>query len=731
MSAAIRVWYANSKPHLGRHLGLLGCALVLLVSGLQPALGVADSASATVFIRYHIDRSLIPSWVTHQELTLRIRVGTAEAVWAWGDGQPLVVRHDARRGIATVTTSASELLLAARGEGLNPTHIGDYSLAALKEDKLWAYSLTFDDGKLSVYRYALPELRRYGYRAAVAVIGWWLDRQDALEHGYCSIDELRELLGAGWSLFNHGYSHDSTDIRLSNALRCQEALRTKLGYEATVFTVPHTDPLRTDPAWIAVIDGNMSVLGLRVMQLSSGWNGSPFSTRVDQPITLSGVTYKIGRLDYANDPQRTPKRYFDEAHGRATSSDPQYTWISLHGHDPDPLSSDPERVKEWCGLAESMAYLYHTYGAGGTDEVWVAPADEVFQYMVVRSYARVTRGEGLPHALGPTLEPDQLASYQQGLAGYQGWRDTFLREWTPTATADREGNLAIRGAAGLRESALLRADLSSLAGATVLSATLSLYATNLSNEASVTLNVYPLLRSWVPAEATWLSAARGIPWAAPGARAFGVDRGSQAQDVVRVVGRCSQAQRWYAFDVTELVQTWLAHPEENYGLLLEGSDGVSVQVRFASSEYYDPSKRPVLRVLYRWPSPDSTPSPSPTLTPEPTSMPTPSLGWIRGEVWEDTNRNGLREVHELALGDVLIELRDGARLLSTQKTRDDGGFVFLDLAPGVYVVTAIEPPGYIPTTSSTQRVAVYAGRESWVQFGNYRLFQVRLPLVWR
>ena len=718
----------------GTRLGLLVCALVLAMLGFLPALAVS-STPTTVFVRYTLDRSQIPPWVTHQGLTLRIQVGTAESVWAWGDGQPLPVRHDPQRGTATVTTGASELLLAARGEGLTPANIGAYSLAALKDGKLWAYSLTFDDGRLSVYQYAFPELTRYGYRAAVAVVGRRLD--PPFEQGYCRTEELTQVLAAGWSLFNHSYTHGSINtISLGEALNCQEAISQHLsGYQPSVFTVPDTNA-EVDQRWKPIIDSNIPLLGLQVMQFSTGWEGNPFAIVDQSLVVLPDATYKMGRLDIANG-ARPPQGYFDDAHGRATSGTPQHTWISLHGHDPNPLSSDPERVREWCSLAESTAYLYHTYGAGGTDEAWVAPADEVFQYLVVRSYVRVTRSEGTPQEVGPTIEPDRLVSYQQGVGGYTGWSDTYLLEWLPSTSADRAENLYLRGATGLRESALLRTDLHSLTGAIIISATLSLYATNHSNEASITLSAYPLLRPWVPAEATWQSCSQGIPWAVPGARAPSVDRSSEANDVIRVVGKCTQNQRWYVFDVTEAVRTWLAHPEQNNGLLLEGSDEVSMEVRFASSEYYAPNLRPVLRVLYRWPPSEPTPTPSPTststptATPEPTSTSMPQPGWLRGEVWEDANRDGLWDANEAPLSDVQVELRGGTELLGTRESGANGEFTFSDLPPIAYTVTELDPPGYTSTTSNTLSVSVYPGQESRVRFGDCRLLtKAYLPLIW-
>jgi hypothetical protein len=78
--------------------------------------------------------------------------------------------------------------------------VGSFQKAALLDDKLWAFSLTFDDGQLSVYQNAYPELSRYGYRAGVAVIGLWLDRNDGPTYGYCRAQELQELLDSGWSV---------------------------------------------------------------------------------------------------------------------------------------------------------------------------------------------------------------------------------------------------------------------------------------------------------------------------------------------------------------------------------------------------------------------------------------------------------------------------------------------------------------------------------------------------
>jgi hypothetical protein len=38
----------------------------------------------------------------------------------------------------------------------------------------------------------------------------------------------------------------------------------------------------------------------------------------------------------------------------------------------------------------TMQHLYDKYGPGGMDEVWVAPSDEIYGYLLVQQKARIT-----------------------------------------------------------------------------------------------------------------------------------------------------------------------------------------------------------------------------------------------------------------------------------------------------------------------------------------------------
>jgi hypothetical protein len=736
------------KPHLFVRLALVAILGALAMLAMHPA-ARGETTPSTVYVRWQIDRSAVPDWVSFGALTYRLAVPNTTTVWAWGDGRPLAVRHDSATGTAWVTTAARELLLAAQGEGVQASAIGDPVITVLRDDKLWAYSLTFDDGRLSVYNVAYPELRRYGYRAATAVIGEWLTRSDAHQYGFANTADLNALLEAGWSIFNHSYYHSQapSDITLDNARRGQEAITRWLnGYRCTVFTVPFTNQTEIDPYWIPIINNNAPALGLHLMQLESA-NTTAYMTLDQMLTTVPTTTYHIGRRNILNWDRGF--NVFDQAHAAAVGRNPQHAWVSLHGHE---VCYEARCEQEACAVAESSAYLYNTYGAGGTDEVWVAPADEVFQYYVTRSMVsgRVTRqGVATPRAPGDPIPAEVTVSYRQGVNGFQGWADTRLSSWFPTTNYVGESEMELRGGGGataiLMRVALTRPD----ARAEVVRATLSLYGHDPTNANGRALRLHALARPWAADQATWRVASSGNPWQTAGAAAVPEDREAGTVDTTRE-GGCPVEDRWFSFDVTGVAQRWLANPTTNYGLLLEaqGDTGKAIKITSANSLYKNGAHRPVLRVVYRWPLPLPTPTPTntplvPTLTPTRTATPsasptatrtatptptptatataTPLPGEIRGVVWEDADSDQSWGVQEQPLRGVTIELYDAdRRLLRTTHSGTQGAFAFAELRPGGYIVYGQVPAGYVATTETRLTLHVYAGQQSKIAFGNRR-----------
>lgn len=196
--------------------------------------------------------------------------------------------------------------------------------------------------------------------------------------------------------------------------------------------------------------------------------------------------------------------------------------------------------------------------------------------------------------------------FQQGVspdAGYAGSTDCWLAEWEPfTGHADDVLlHVGAPGSAGRRQP-LLRFDLSAIpVNATVISATLTLQKESWTAETH-RLELFPLLVPWNAAVASWnlrdYQPWQTISWSVPGAG--GVDRGPLA--AVTIAPKAPGPVQW---EVTALVQQWVARPAENHGCLLINAD--AEVVRLISAEGVA-AQRPRLAVTYLVDEPDRPPS---------------------------------------------------------------------------------------------------------------------------
>lgn len=113
---------------------------------------------------------------------------------------------------------------------------------------------------------------------------------------------------------------------------------------------------------------------------------------------------------------------------------------------------------------------------------------------------------------------------------------------------------------------------------------------------SLGLRVYKALKNWTANEATWEQASAGEAWEIAGALGD-TDREAPPLDSVPLpvyVG-------WVELDVTEAVRDWtmdMTAAEDNFGFVVQAADDVSREYTFASMEYSDATKRPVLEVVY-------------------------------------------------------------------------------------------------------------------------------------
>ncbi|MBC7236845.1 MAG: DNRLRE domain-containing protein, partial [Chloroflexi bacterium] len=217
-----------------------------------------------------------------------------------------------------------------------------------------------------------------------------------------------------------------------------------------------------------------------------------------------------------------------------------------------------------------------------------------------------------PHA-GP--QPQMLV-LSHGQNGYNGVVDTFIEVYSPQANHAAD---ALRLTNGGSRAALIRFDLQDTAllppGAVVKSAQLRLYAVQKWDPShSIETSLYGLLKPWDVQQVTWQSRFEGAGWAAPGAGAVGEDFEGVRYGPLTM----NAVPQWYTFNVTDLVQRWVANPASNYGLIVRAEGGLGT---FTLNSSESPSNKPELVIVWA----QATPTPSITQTPRPTHTPTPTL----------------------------------------------------------------------------------------------------------
>ena len=189
----------------------------------------------------------------------------------------------------------------------------------------------------------------------------------------------------------------------------------------------------------------------------------------------------------------------------------------------------------------------------------------------------------------PTLPPgaDQLLYHSR--SNSETVRDTFISAESPDENFEASNTLVIDSQGD--KQALLVFDVSNLPANTVIdSAQLELMVMGRSQPAELQGVLYALQEPWNPEEITWENAP-----AARDSNPFRLSSVTLAPvEVARftlTTGGVSQAL------ITELVQEWVSHPDQNYGVLLQGAGDADVEYYLASSEYYGMAgSRPRLRI---------------------------------------------------------------------------------------------------------------------------------------
>jgi hypothetical protein len=117
-------------------------------------------------------------------------------------------------------------------------------------DAPFAYSMTYDEGTVDTMANALPVHEKFGFPGHVDVVAGQLgQRRDALssslnDYMHMSAEQLRELLGRGWGVGNHSWSHyihpcqPGLDL-YREVVWSKYRLEDEIGCPVRIFTIPN------------------------------------------------------------------------------------------------------------------------------------------------------------------------------------------------------------------------------------------------------------------------------------------------------------------------------------------------------------------------------------------------------------------------------------------------------------------------------------------------------------
>jgi len=188
-------------------------------------------------------------------------------------------------------------------------------------------------------------------------------------------------------------------------------------------------------------------------------------------------------------------------------------------------------------------------------------------------------------------QPPVAVSFQDGVNGYSGTRDTKLKSGSPSTNYGSATKLELDGSPD--ESSLLYWDLASISsGSIIQSVDITVNVTNTSN---ANYEFYQLQRPWVEGEATWNEYASGQGWQVAGADGSG-DRGSTVLGAITASSTGLKTISLNA-DGVAVVQSWVDNPSSNHGFIILdyiNSNGLD----FSSRETGTVSNRPKLAMAY-------------------------------------------------------------------------------------------------------------------------------------
>lgn len=289
--------------------------------------------------------------------------------------------------------------------------------APLKFNKHFAYSFTLDDGYRSAYLTAFPLLNsgkisnpdknewkidqggdgttskglfysdgfgnKIPFKLALAVNGGAV-RDLPANRGHLSWSEIKEMYNAGWDILNHGFHHATKHGTnyLTEVTENTASIKQNLGFTMSHFVVPGGEG---DPDYHHQYEKEALANGAFSVASYTGV-GPVFKvdSKVDLDKMISARTFVQSSKDSTS--FKTMDRYLKTVDSIVKQSDPVWFNEFTHGTGNGNLWNLSMRFPDF---KYYMTTLADKYGVKGIDTIWMAPWQEVYEYIWLRDRIKV------------------------------------------------------------------------------------------------------------------------------------------------------------------------------------------------------------------------------------------------------------------------------------------------------------------------------------------------------
>lgn len=291
------------------------------------------------------------------------------------------------------------------------------AVSPLKYNKHFAYSFTLDDGYRSAYLTAFPLLNG-GKISSSSINEWKIDQggdgtiseglfySDGMgnkipfklglaingasigdlpkNRGHLSWSEVKEMYNAGWDILNHSFHHftkPGTNF-LTEVTENTASVKQNLDFTMSHFVVPggEGDPnYRYEYEKNALANGHLSV---------ASYTGVGPILKVDSKIDLDKMitarTFVLSSKDTTT--FKTMDRFLKTVDSIAKLPNPIWYNEFTHGTGNGNLWNLSMRFPEF---KYYMTTLQNKYGLKGNDSIWMAPWQEVYEYIWLRDRIKI------------------------------------------------------------------------------------------------------------------------------------------------------------------------------------------------------------------------------------------------------------------------------------------------------------------------------------------------------